>query len=1053
MRCNLSSVGWLLGISLFAFCLLALAFPFQLAAQAPPANPGDVVINEVAWGGTAASPNHEWMELYNATDQAVSLTGWSLVAIDGTPVISLAGTVPAGGYFLLERTSDSVVSDLPADVIYTGALDNDGEGLQLLDPDGRLIDSANLDAGAWPAGSGSPDYVSMERIDPLAPDTPDNWASNSGITCNGYDANGQPLVGTPGQPNSTMATPSTPTPPPTTTDTPTPTPLPTTTDTPTPMPTRTATATLPPTSTTAPPPAAGAVVINEIAWGGTAANAADEWIELFNTTGQAADLTGWRLAAADGQPTIALSGIIPPGGYFLLERTDDDTVANIPADLFYTGGLGNQGETLQLLAPDGTLIDSANLAAGLWPAGSGSPDYASMERVDPLAPDTPDNWASNNGLARNGLDANGNLLNGTPKQLNSTYLTTPTPTPAATATSMPTASQTATPTLTSSPIATPTSAPRPGPGQVVINEVAWGGTAANAADEWIELYNTTDYSLSLTGLSLVAVDGQPTIALNGLIPPNGYFLLERTDDSTIPDIPADLLYTGGLGNQGETLQLLAPDGTLIDSANLDAGPWPAGSGSPDYASMERLDPLAPDMPSNWASNNGTTRNGLDANGNLLNGTPKQLNSTYLTTPTPTPLLTPAPMPTITSTPVASPTPPADAPPRLLISEFLYDASSPTTSGDEFVEICNADGEPVDLTGFKVGDEESRGEGEGMYYLPEGRMLAPEECLLVAKNAAQFVARFGTYPDGELVASGAGYSDTVSIPNLTRYSDWASGTWALADDGDEVLLLDPADRLVDSVAYGTGDYAAAGVSPAASAREPNSLQRIWPLDSHCITSDFVRTEPSPGGRTPLPAPPADPPPAADLPGGMAAYWGILHSHSTYSDGAGPPILAFTSARASGLHFLALTDHASQLTEDEWADLGGLTSEVTVPAEFVGLRGFEYTHPSDGHITVWNTDGFASREEPEHDTLSEFYAWLADQPDALAEFNHPFEDSDFQDFAYQPAAASMLALLEVGNGTQAYGQYHTFEEQWLRALAAGWHLAPANNGVVRPQNPLF
>jgi hypothetical protein len=321
MRRNLSSMGWLLGISLFAFCLLAWLSPFQLAAQAPPTNAGDVVINEIAWAGTAASPNAEWIELYNPTDQAIILTNWSLVALDGTPAISLAGVIPAGGYFLLERTSDSVVSDLPADFIYTGALDNDGEGLQLLDPDGTLIDSANLAGGPWPVGSGTPDYASMERVDPLAPDAPANWASNNGISCNGYDANGEPLMGTPKQVNSVYLTTPTPMPAPTAT------PLPTATPTPTASPTATPTSTSSPvpaptlsptaTPTTSPLPEPGQVVIDEIAWGGTAANAADEWIELYNTTGRTIDLTSWGLVALDGAPAISLVGSIPPGGYFL----------------------------------------------------------------------------------------------------------------------------------------------------------------------------------------------------------------------------------------------------------------------------------------------------------------------------------------------------------------------------------------------------------------------------------------------------------------------------------------------------------------------------------------------------------------------------------------------------------------------------------------------------------------------------------------------------------------------------------------------------------------
>lgn len=42
-----------------------------------------------------------------------------------------------------------------------------------------------------------------------------------------------------------------------------------------------------------------------------------------------------------------------------------------------------------------------------------------MERIDPAAPDTDANWASNNGVVRNGRDANGNPINGTPKAHNS----------------------------------------------------------------------------------------------------------------------------------------------------------------------------------------------------------------------------------------------------------------------------------------------------------------------------------------------------------------------------------------------------------------------------------------------------------------------------------------------------------------------------------------------------------------------------------------------------------------------------------------------------------
>ncbi len=59
----------------------------------------DVVISEVAWMGTTYSYNDEWIELYNNTSSDVSLDGWTLSATDGTPVISLSGTVPAQSHF------------------------------------------------------------------------------------------------------------------------------------------------------------------------------------------------------------------------------------------------------------------------------------------------------------------------------------------------------------------------------------------------------------------------------------------------------------------------------------------------------------------------------------------------------------------------------------------------------------------------------------------------------------------------------------------------------------------------------------------------------------------------------------------------------------------------------------------------------------------------------------------------------------------------------------------------------------------------------------------
>jgi len=176
--------------------------PAQAAPpQAAAANPGDVVINEVAWMGTAAYPADEWIELYNTTDQDVDLTGWTLTTDDGTPTINLSGVISAHGYYLLERTDDSTITDTQANQIYTGDLLLGGEVLTLTDNLGTVIDTANSDGGPWPAGTNNPDYT-MERIDPTAPDTDANWCTNDGVTRNGHDANNDPINGTPKARNS-----------------------------------------------------------------------------------------------------------------------------------------------------------------------------------------------------------------------------------------------------------------------------------------------------------------------------------------------------------------------------------------------------------------------------------------------------------------------------------------------------------------------------------------------------------------------------------------------------------------------------------------------------------------------------------------------------------------------------------------------------------------------------------------------------------------------------------------------------------------------------------
>ena len=111
---------------------------------------------------------------------------------------------------------------------------------------------------------------------------------------------------------------------------------------------------------------------------------------------------------------------------------------------------------------------------------------------------------------------------------------------------------------------------------IIINEIAWMGTNKSSSDEWIELANTDSTAVSLIGWKLHTADNSVNITLSGSISGNGFYLLERTDDTTIPTITADKIYTGALSDSGEKLILEDNTGSVVQSLDFTAK-WPAGN--------------------------------------------------------------------------------------------------------------------------------------------------------------------------------------------------------------------------------------------------------------------------------------------------------------------------------------------------------------------------------------------------------------------------------------------------------------------------------------------
>lgn len=153
------------GVSLFSGIFL-----FLKPAQA--VNFQDVLINEIAWMGNSDSSSKEWLELKNISSQSIDLTGWILKAEDGSPLIHLASsTLAAGEYYLLERTDDNTVPEIVANQIYSGALEDTGEILQLIDSEGQVIDLVD-NSSAWLAGD-KDNKLTMERKTDL------NWQNSA----------------------------------------------------------------------------------------------------------------------------------------------------------------------------------------------------------------------------------------------------------------------------------------------------------------------------------------------------------------------------------------------------------------------------------------------------------------------------------------------------------------------------------------------------------------------------------------------------------------------------------------------------------------------------------------------------------------------------------------------------------------------------------------------------------------------------------------------------------------------------------------------------------
>lgn len=272
------------------------------------------------------------------------------------------------------------------------------------------------------------------------------------------------------------------------------------------------------------------------------------------------------------------------------------------------------------------------LAIGYVPPASPAPAAATEENSAVLtdassiiATSTTDTTTSTESVATSTLSAT------TTVDISTTTVATTTPETVTSTPEISTSTISVTTTIDTATTTTSTPAVDPAPPEVVINEIAWAGTASNRADdEWFELFNNTDHEIDLTGWKIYVSGKQVNLTTinNKTIAARGYYLLERKEDSVIRDIGADAIYSlsGGFNNKGEKLELLNPDGVKVDEADASGG-WFAGD---KYHSMERLDPAKDgNDPTNWQTNINYRPTGINAANAPVYGSPRQSNFGYI----------------------------------------------------------------------------------------------------------------------------------------------------------------------------------------------------------------------------------------------------------------------------------------------------------------------------------------------------------------------------------------------------------------------------------------
>ena len=310
--------------------------------------------------------------------------------------------------------------------------------------------------------------------------------------------------------------------------------------------------------------------------------------------------------------------------------------------------------------------------------------------------------------------------------------------------------------------------------RVIFNEIAWmgspariGETAAQAGNrEWLELKSFAADAIDLSGWQILDDSEKFHIILGSgeKLASGDFYLLERTSDNTLLNIPANKIYFGALSNTGERLKLFNRDCELMDEIDAKKG-WPGGDNSTKQTLERNL------FDRGWHTSAAAAGTPKAQNSNVVVDTmnpPSAPESTVA--PTPSPSVAPSPEPQ------AAPPPP---PPNLNFSTHLVISAvqiSGSSSTNDFIKIYNPPSAPFNLKGYR---------------LVKRAKTSISDTLIKPWASDVFIPAGGYY-----LWTNSGYSSISETPNATS-------TDSIADDNGVAIRYGPNDTgaIIDSVAWG------------------------------------------------------------------------------------------------------------------------------------------------------------------------------------------------------------------------------------------------------------